>query len=107
MPLPQDLHEVVQGQAAINNILDNQDVFLLDWTFHVFENTHDSTGFGAIAVAGNRHIVNFQGQVDCAGQVSNKRDRTFECAKQQQVFILIVGGNLCTQDRNFGLDDFS
>src|SRR5579871_4834650 len=102
--LAKHLHQVVQGLPAIDDVFDDQDMLLLHRPFQVFEDAHDAARFGAVAVAGNGHIVDLQWQVNGACQVGDEGHGSLERTQQQQVDVFVILCDLLAEFQDFGLN---
>src|SRR5699024_10675601 len=74
-----------QGQAGVDDVLDDEDVLVLQVRIEVLEDPHDTGGLRAGAVGGHRHPVHADLRVECAGQVRHHHDGALEDAHQQEV----------------------
>ena len=78
-------HQVLQGEAGVDDVLDDQHVAVFDRRIEVLEDAHHARGVGLRAVAGDRHEVDLAGDVDAAHQVGEKEDRALEHADHEEV----------------------
>src|SRR5690606_29238404 len=64
----------LQGQARVDDVLDDQHVAPGDITGEILEDAHHAGGLRAGAVGGDRHPVHLDLQVDLAGEVGHHHD---------------------------------
>ena len=91
--------QIAQGQARIENVLDDDDVAVLDLGVEVLHDAQDARGTRGRTVAGDGHVVDLDGQVDGAHQVASKRRGTTQDAddKRRHVVVGVVGRDLGTK----------
>ena len=90
-------HEVLEGEAGVEDVLDDQDVAVLDVDVEVLDDADGAGGLGAVAVAGHGHEVDGQIGVDGAHQVAHEHDGTAQDGDEDQVLTLVILGDLSAQ----------
>ena len=97
MPRGQVLQQVVEGEAAVDDVLDHDDVAAAEVDVEVLHDAHHTAGLGGAAVGRHRHEVELDRQVDVAGQVGHEHQRALEHADQQRGTALVVAGDLLAE----------
>src|SRR5205085_1713520 len=85
--------EVGEGEARVDDVLDEQDVPAGQVDVQVLHDPHDARGAGGVAVGGHGHEVDLEGQGDGPGQVAHEHGRALEHADQEGRPALVVGGD--------------
>ena len=83
-------HQVLEGEAGVDDVLDDQHVAALDRGVEVLEDADHARGVGLRAVAGDRHEVDLAGDVDVAHQVGEEEHGALQHADHDQVAALVV-----------------
>src|SRR5215207_4224037 len=89
--------QVLQGQAGVDDVLDDEHVAPLDRRVEVLEDADDARGLGGRAIGGHGHEVDLARTVDVAHEVGKEEDRPLEHADQQQIALLVVARDLGAQ----------
>ena len=106
MPGLQDLDEIAQGVAAVENVLHHDDVLALDGVAEILDDVHLTGGHGARAVGGYGHKIHPAEAVDAPGQIGHEDVRAPQDADQQRLLSGVVGADLPAQFLNSGLQLF-
>ena len=104
MARAQVLHEVLEREARVEDVLDDQDVATLDLGVEVLDDAHDARGDGAVAITRDGHEVDAERAVDGAHHVSHEDDGTAKNRDEQRVLAGIVLRDLCAHTRDDALD---
>src|SRR3954454_11344572 len=86
--------QVLQREAGVDDVLDDQDVAALDRRVEVLEDPNDPAGVRLRAVAGDRHEVDLDRDLDLAHQVAEEEHGALEHPDEQQVAVLVVARDL-------------
>ena len=86
----QGAQQVLQRQAAVDDVLDDQDVAALQRGVEVLEDAHHAAGLGGRAVGRDGHEVDLAAGLEVAHQVGQEQERALEHADQQQVLAGVV-----------------
>src|SRR3954453_19485921 len=86
-------HEVLQREARVDDVLDDQDVAALDRRVEVLEDPHDAARGGRRAVRRDGHEVALPRDRDAAPQVREEELRALEDADEQQVAVAVLGAH--------------
>ena len=78
------LQQVVEREAGVHDVLDQQHVAALEVVIEVLEDPHHAGGLRGGAVGRHRHEVELERQADVAGQVRHDHERALQHADQQQ-----------------------
>ncbi|MNE75050.1 hypothetical protein D3C80_1711730 [compost metagenome] len=81
---------MLQGQAGVDKILDEQDMLAADIRVDILLDGDDPRGGGAAAVAGYRHIVNGDREGNLPHQVGHEYGCAFQNADQDKLFPFII-----------------
>src|SRR3954453_20888554 len=76
--------QVLQRQARVDDVLDDQDVAARDRAVEVLEDPHHARGVGRGAVGRHRHEVDLARDLDVAHEIGEEEDGTLEHADQEQ-----------------------
>ena len=76
--------QVVQREAAVDDVLDHQDVAALELGVEVLDDAHHARGLGGAAVGGHGHEVDVDGQVDGPAQVAHEEHGPLEHGDEQR-----------------------
>src|SRR4051812_48931043 len=87
-------HQILQGQARVDDVLDDQHVAALDRRVEVLEDPHHAAGVGLRAVAGHGHEVDLDRDVDLAHQIAEEEHGALQDADEQQVAAVVVARDL-------------
>ena len=68
----QVLHKIVEREAGIENVLDDQNVAAFDIDVEVLDDAHDTRRLNAVAIARHGHKVDIGGKLDLAHQIAHK-----------------------------------
>ena len=98
------LHEILEREARVEDILDDQHVATLDIDIEVLDDAHDTRGLDPVTVARNGHEIDIGGQLDLTHEVAHEDDGAAQDGDQHQVLALIIAGNLLAQASNDLLD---
>ena len=98
------LHQVLEGQARVQNVLDDQHVATTDVDIQVLNDTHDARRLHTVAIARNSHEIDVGRQLDLAHQVAHKDNGAAQDRDQHQILTSVVARNLLAQARNDTFD---
>jgi uncharacterized damage-inducible protein DinB len=87
LALFEELYEKFQGEAGIQNILDNQNRAALDGDFQVLGEFHFARRIGAMAIAGNAEKIEGHFSAKLASEIGKEKYRAFEDADEVDGFI--------------------
>ena len=76
----------MQGVARVDDIFDNQHIAPFDCAAQVFEDTHFSAAFHAIAIAGGFEEIDLDREVKFAHQIGDKHERSAQQPHHCQLF---------------------
>src|SRR5215468_8117406 len=79
-----------QGQAGVDDVLDDQHVPAGDVAVEILEDAHDAGGGGGRAVRGHRHELQRHRPAQRPGQVGHDHDRALEDPDQEQLTVGVV-----------------
>ena len=96
--------EIVQRDAAVENVLDEDDVAALDVLIQVLVDLHGAGGRGLVAVGRHGHEIDRARNGDAAHQVGHEHKAALEHADEQRLTAVKIPGNLGTQLRRARLD---
>jgi len=101
----EQLAEVVERQASVDHVLDDQHVPAFDRGVQVFQQSHPlvSAGDGA-PVAGELDEIELVKQRDRAREVGDEEEGTLERRDEQEIEAGVVGGDVSTELGNARLD---
>ena len=86
--------EVVEGQARVDDVLDDEDVLAFDARREVLEDAHEAGRFGrGAAVGADLHQVDPDRDVDGAHEVGHERQRSLEHRDEGQLPAGVVGAD--------------
>jgi len=83
-----------QGQAGVDDVLDDQNVASGDVLIEVLEDTHDARALGARPVGGDGHPVHFKGRVQLARQVCHNHNGAAQNTNNEYFLTGVVAVNL-------------
>ena len=98
--------QVVQGQATVHDVLNEDDVATGQVEVQVFNDPHHPGRPGGVAVGGHGHEVKLDRQIDGSGQVTHEHEGALEYPDQQRGPTGVVGGDLLAQGPDPGLEVF-
>src|SRR5450756_489856 len=99
--------QVVEREACIDDVLDEQDISSLDWRTQILEDPDQSGRFrGGATVARDLHEIYPQRQADSAHQVRHERQRSLQHADQGQFAARVVGADPLPKLGHLALDLF-
>src|SRR5699024_4137083 len=81
------LHQPRQGEAGVDDVLEDHHVAALDVAVAVLEDADDAGGGGGVAVRRHRHELHLRGQIQPAGEVGHEEDGALEHADQDEVLV--------------------
>ena len=93
----QVLEQVAQGEARVDDVLDDEHVPALDLGVEVLEDAHDAGRVGRRAVARDGHEVEGAGHGDATREVGHEEDRSLEDADEQELLARVVGFEICAR----------
>ena len=79
-----------QGQAGVNDVLDDQDILAHEVRVQVLEDADNPRGLGAGAVGGNSHPVHGDVAVECPGEVCHDHHRPLEHTNNEDFTAFVV-----------------
>ena len=88
--------QVREGQAGVQDVLNNDDVAALNLGIKVFYNAHDARAFNAVAVAGNSHKVDGERALNGAHDIGHEYNSSAKNSNDQGVLVRVVTRDLCT-----------
>src|SRR5258708_2991924 len=91
--LLQALHQIAQREAGVYDVLDDQHVLPRDRRLQILEDAYDTAGFGAVAVAADRHEIQLQRILHLAAEGHHEPHGALEEAQQQHVFSAVNSGD--------------
>lgn len=98
--------QVVHGQACVDDIFDDEDIFVDDGGREVAGQANDPRALGACAVRRDRKKVDDQRQIDVTGEIGEEEVTSTQDADQDEIFVLVVLGDLRTEFLDAGMDLF-
>ena len=98
------LHQILERQARVQNVLDDQHVATADVDIQVLNDTHDTRGLHTVAVARNSHEIDVGRQLDLTHQVAHKDHGAAQDRNQHQILTRVVARNLLAQARDDTVD---
>jgi hypothetical protein len=90
----------LEGPAAIDDVLDNKNIFSFNRDFNILGDFNDARGFHLRPVAGQPDKINFDGDLEMSDQIGKKHEGTFQDADQHQFFSVIILRDLIGQVLN-------
>src|ERR1017187_407672 len=94
LALVEQMHEVVESDACIHNVFDNQDVGAFERNVEVLGDL-DFTGAGsALAISGDAHEIEGDVALEGAGQIGEEKAGSLKNANELQLARGIIAGNL-------------
>ncbi len=96
--------EIVHREACIDDIFDDEDVFVVDGDGEVGGHANDAAAAGARAVAGEAKEIADAGQVDVANEVGEEGKDALEDADDGEIQTFVITGNLRAEAGASGLD---
>ena len=85
---------MAQGDARVDDVFDDEDIFILDVVIEVLTNFDVPRRFRRSAITGTAHKVEIDRAVDGAGQIGKEGDGSFQDAAKEDGLSGIVLGNL-------------
>ncbi len=98
--------QVVHGQARVDDVFDDQDIFVDDGGREIAGQANDPRALGACAVRRDGKEIDDQRQIDVTGEIGKKEITSAQNADQDEIFVLIVLGDLRTEFLDTGMDLF-
>ena len=98
------LHQILERQARVQNVLDDQHVATADVDIQVLNDTHDTRGLHTVAIARNSHEIDVGRQLDLTHQVAHKDHGAAQDRNQHQILTCVVARNLLAQARDDTVD---
>lgn len=97
---------MAQGDARVDDVFDDEDIFILDIVVEVLADFEDTGRRRRRTVAGAAHEIEVDRAIDAAGQVGEKGDGPFEDAAHEDGLAGIIFGDLGAQFVNAGSNLF-
>jgi phosphatidylglycerol---prolipoprotein diacylglyceryl transferase len=94
MLVEQELTQIGEREAGVENVFDDKDVFALDGLVEIFDELDGAGGTLTFSVAGDGDEVKGGVGLDGAGQVRKKRRGAFEHPDHDQLFSIQIVGDL-------------
>ena len=91
--LEHEAAEIAEGEACVEDVFDDDDVFAFDGIVDVFDELDGSGGDSGTAVAGDGDEVEGVVDADGAGEVGEEDSGAFEDSDEHDGLALIVGGD--------------
>ena len=101
---PDIVQEIVQCEAGVDDVFDDQDVLALDVALKVFHDAKDATGGGVFPIAGPGDKVHGGGDAEVAHEVGEEDEGAVEDTNEDGLLVAIVAGDLSGQLFDLGLD---
>ena len=86
----QVLHQPGQGEARVDDVLDDQHIAVLDLPIQILKNTHHARGTSGISIRADSHEFQLHRYIQFAGEVGNEEHRALEHADQDQVILGVL-----------------
>jgi hypothetical protein len=93
--LEEELAQVREGEAGVEDVFDYEDILSLDGVVEIFDELDGAGGTLAFAVAGSGDKVEGGVDLNGPGQVCEKGRRALQDAYHDQLFPVEVVGDLC------------
>ena len=93
----------MQRDAAVENVLNENDVAALDVLIQILVDLHGAGGRGLVAVGRHGHEIDRARDGHAAHQVGHKHHRALEDGHQNKVLALVILADLGTQLSNLCL----
>ena len=87
------LAEVVEGQAAVDDVFHQDHVSAGEVEVEVFDDPHHAAGSGGAAVRRHGHEVELHRQLDGPGQIGHEHEGALQHPHQQGSLASVVGGD--------------
>src|SRR5262249_34746267 len=91
---PQQLQHVVEGQARVHDVLDDQEVAAIEALRKVLDELDLARGLRGRSVGRDRDVVEGERQVDGAREVGEERAGALQDADEVRLLAGVVGGDL-------------
>ncbi len=98
------LQQVVQREARVHDVLDQQDIAALELVVEVLEDAHDARGLRGRAVGGDGHEVELERQPDVPREVGHHHEGALEDPDEQQLAAGVVGRDALAHLPQLALD---
>ena len=96
--------EVVEGEPAVDDVLDDEDVAVGQVDVEVLHDAHHPRRPGGAAVGGDRHEVDLDRQRDGPGQVAHEHEGALQHPDEQRRSVGVVVGDLPAELDDPGLE---
>ncbi len=93
--LEHEAAKIAEGEAGVEDVFDDDDVFAFDGVVDVFDELDGAGGDAGAAVAGDGDEVEGVVDLDGAGEVGEEDGCTFENPDEDDGLPFVVGGDLC------------
>src|SRR5699024_9747658 len=98
----EEVFEVLEGEAGVDDVVDDDDVPAGDVHIHVLVELHHARGLAGGAVAGHGDEVHVDVEVDLPAEVGEEEGRALEDAHHHRPGALVVFGDLLAQGFHHG-----
>ncbi len=103
-PGTEQLEEVGDGEARVDDVLDDEDVFAFDGAAEVLGDLDDAARAGAFTVATDAEELDAERGADSAGEVGGEDEAALEDADEDQAAVGVVFGDLLAELLDAGRD---
>src|SRR5580704_4053109 len=89
--------EIVERQAAVDDVLDDEDAAALELGVEVLDDADDAAGLGRAAVRAHGHEVDVDRQLDRPAQIAQEEHGALEDGDEERGLVYVVPGDLGAQ----------